>query len=158
MLPFFASVTLETVTQSESDVPQSERVLTIDGAPTRAILDSLAKLSSFEIGGSAIPLFVGFTFADLPLGWKFTHIWKPTDPAAVEVVDGRIEACTQQFLKSFEEVPHGWRTIISFRFRDGVPLLVDALPTIQTWTHPPQLHLGSAETWRSVQEPPPLIS
>jgi hypothetical protein len=42
-------------------------------------------------------------------------------------------AATQQFLKPFDELPHGWKTICFLESPEGVPNLIANLPMAESW-------------------------
>jgi hypothetical protein len=78
-------------------------------------------------------LFVGFAYADLPLGKQFDIVFPRDQPQKGVRCECRIVAATQQWGKPLSEVPHGWKTICMVEFPQGVPELVRELPVVDGW-------------------------
>lgn len=137
------------MTQSESAVPVAERALFIEGVASSSALQQVDQRGDFEPDDRSAALFLSFAYADLPIGWSFTHVWSADDPNTFEKTDGAIGRCTQQFGRPFDEVPHGWKTIVLFHFEPNVPAMVKALPELDSWSYRPVLRFGSEEAWRA---------
>lgn len=78
-------------------------------------------------------LFVGFSYADLPLGKTFSAGYPSTKPGESVSFVSRIVAVTQQFGESLSEVPHGWKTICAVHFPGGTPALIREMPVVDAW-------------------------
>jgi hypothetical protein len=119
--------------RSEDDTPIKERYLWFEGK---------VSFKSTGLVRAGLPpilpdeteiLFVGFAYADLPLGKKFDVIFPKGRPKDGIRCECRIIAATQQFGKPFPGVPHGWKTICLVQFAGGVPPIVQQLPTVDSW-------------------------
>ena len=137
---------------AESQVPISERYLMIEGGLSRRAKRKLRSALPTEAPATRT-LFVGLAYADIPLGTTFDTWWSVQNPLAVIFARTVVEAVTQQFRKPFNCVPHGSKTVTTFRFLDDVPDVVDALPTLDRWTFAPQLGLSTRDTWQAQTTP-----
>jgi len=77
-------------------------------------------------------LFCDYSEFDIPVGYSFTQVLKRDNTAiSCKVL---LRGVSQQFLKPFDEIPHGWKTVCRFEFVDGyVPDEIDMLPLLETW-------------------------
>ena len=139
------------MTLKESDVPIAGRVLTVSGrvsAETRDVVHN--GLPSCRPRRSEI-LFAQFAYADLPIGKIFECCFMLDNPEEKKLAPIEVVAVTQQFGKPFDEIPHGWKTIVLAGFLSEVPAMVAGLPAIQDWyDEPPTIGLSSADTWREL--------
>ncbi len=99
---------------------------------------------------TAVCCFVGFAYADLPVGKTFDRVFSRADYRRVQDARCTITGVTQQFGRVFDEVPHGWKTICLLNFPKGVPDLIRTLPLIASWDDAEprtDVLLSSKETW-----------
>src|SRR6476620_9901797 len=86
-----------------------------------------------ENANNEVILFVDFSEFDIPLG----HIFS----TARDVVTGLnynceivLKSVSQQFVKEFDAIPHGWKTICKFEIiDDAVFNIIRELPEIESW-------------------------
>jgi hypothetical protein len=141
--------------RSEDHTPIEERYLWFEGkvspramaavrrleAPTRPALPATSPPDSEFF-------FVGFSYADLPVGKEFDVVYPKGKPERGELCRSEIVAVTQQFSKPMSEVPHGWKTICLVRFPAGIPSIVRDLPVVDGWyQHEDCVCVCSRLTW-----------
>ena len=119
--------------ESESDTPVEERYLWFDGKLSPGVFKAIKSGLPGDIPPRSVVLFVGFSYATLPIGKCFDVVFPMGQPALGVKCRSRIHAVTQQWAKPFDQVPHGWKTICVVEFPDGVPPLVESLPSIDAW-------------------------
>ena len=126
--------------RSEDHTPVEERYLWFEGKVSQRAMAAVRRLEA--PGQPALPatsppdseiLFVGFAYADLPVGKEFDFVFPKGEPQKGESCRSKIIAATQQFSKPMEEVPHGWKTICLVHFPAGIPPLVKDLPVVDSW-------------------------
>jgi hypothetical protein len=97
-------------------------------------------------------LFVGFSYADLPLGKEFEIIFPRNRPSLGLICRSRIVSATQEWGQPFSEIPHGWKTIAVVQFPGGIPQLVRELPTVDGWYENEEwVCLCNRETWECLK-------
>ncbi len=138
--------------RSEDAVPLYHRYLSVEGH-----LSSRTKRLIREGLPASLPLnsrvcFLAYAYADLPLPKAFDRVFRYSrDETAVRHADEleilfrpkhlatvlparvRILAVTQQNGEPMSEIPDGEKTIAVLEFPDGVPHLIDELPTVNEW-------------------------
>jgi hypothetical protein len=119
--------------ESESDTPIEQRYLWFDGKLSPKVLKAIRFGLPGDIPPRSAILFVGFSYASLPIGKCFDVVFPKDRPGLGVKCPSRIRAVTQQWGKPFDHVPHGWKTICIVEFPDGVPSLIECLPSIDAW-------------------------
>lgn len=122
------------MTRSIEDSPLVERTLLIQGHVSDATRRDLARGLPARIAGNEAILFVGYNYADVPVGSSFDCCYMSDDESLVRYVRSELVAVTQQFAEPWSEIPHGWRTIVVLAFHDAIPDLVAALPQEDDWS------------------------
>jgi hypothetical protein len=135
------------VTRRVDDVPVEERALLIESQVSARTLAALAAGLPAELDRDEVALFAGYTFADIPLGTTFDCCFAAGDETSVRWSDVQVVAGSQQFARPWQEIPHGWSTIIVLRFAPEIPDLVAALPIADDWSHSPTVLISTRETW-----------
>jgi hypothetical protein len=139
------------VTLREGDVDVRERVLLIESRLSTQAFDAARSGLPESWESSCAPLFVQFSYADLPIGKTFECLYPAGMPSEVRWVDISVVGVTQQWAKPFSEIPHGWKTITLFRFNPSIPAAISSLPECDAWYEAPiELHFASRETWESL--------
>lgn len=77
--------------------------------------------------------FVGFAYADLPIGTTFTALFPFHRPELARRTTAVIHSVTQQFGRPFDVIPAGWKTISLIDFPAGIPEDAMQLPVVDTW-------------------------
>jgi hypothetical protein len=126
-------LSLNQMAESESDTPIEQRYLWFDGKLSPKALKAIRAGLPGDIPPRSVILFVGFSYASLPIGKCFDVVFPKERPALGVKCRSRIHAVTQQMAEPFDHVPHGWKTICVVEFPDGVPSLIDSLPSIDAW-------------------------
>lgn len=158
--------------RSEDVVPLYQRYLSVEGH-----LSSRAKRLVHEGLPRQLPrnsrvCFLASAYADLPLPKEFDTVFsyhreetvvRHADELelvfrlkhlATAVFTGvRIVAVTQQLSEALQEIPDGCKTIGVLEFPEGVPLMIDELPTVNAWGESPaSVALCSRETLQAIQQ------
>jgi len=139
--------------RDESEVLLVERRLLVLGTVAASTYERIKGGLPARGGGTTVCCFVGFAYADLPIGKTFDRVFSRTDHRCTRRALSIIRAVTQQFGQAFDEVPHGWKTICLLDFPDDVPDLIRDLPVIASWydsTPGRQVELSSDETWTAL--------
>lgn len=118
---------------SAKNTPVEHRFLWIPGRATAKVIHLLRKGLPQTLPPNTVMLFVSFSFADIPLGTTFNAAFPRNKPDEAVHCTSRIVAVTQQWGKPFDQIPHGWKTVCAVEFPAGIPPLVLALPTIESW-------------------------
>jgi len=66
---------------------------------------------------------------DIPLGTIFHRIENMGNQIVYEG-EIKLTKLTQQYLKPFDGIPKGWKTICKFKFQDQIPLALIELPEV----------------------------
>jgi len=93
-------------------------------------------------------LFFSFAYADIPIGRRYKVLFPQDHPELAVTTDCEILAVTQQFAKPFDCIPHGWRTVCLVRFLTGIPEMIQAQRTVDSWKYCTWLFLCDEETWK----------
>ena len=158
--------------RSEDAVPLYHRYLSVEGH-----LSSKTKHLIREGLPASLPLnsrvcFLAYGYADLPLPKEFDTVFRYNrDETAVRHADEleilfrpkhlatamatlvRILAVTQQLGDPLTEIPDGEKTIAVLEFPDGVPHMIDELPTVNEWGESRVIvALCSHETLQEIQQ------
>ena len=157
--------------RSEDAVPLYHRYLSIEGH-----LSSRTKRLIRQGLPASLPLhsrvcFIAYAYADLPLPKEFDRMFRYSlDETTVRHTDElellfrpkhlvtslstrvRILAVTQQSGEEMSEIPDGEKTIGVLEFLDGVPHMIDELPTVNDWGESrAAVALCSAETLQEIE-------
>jgi hypothetical protein len=119
--------------RSETNVPTLERYLWFEGKASPRATEKVKGGLPADLPPHTELLFVGFAYADLPLGRRFSVVFPRDRPQYGVRCECRIIAATQQWGKPLSEVPDGWKTICMVQFPDGIPELVRQLPVVDDW-------------------------
>ena len=136
----------------EEDVPIIERYLSVEGHLSAQTRESLQKGLPEQLSVNTRICFMSFSYADLSLpkefdvlfrynydetivrrGEQITSVFQPKHLATATFTRIKIVAVTQQFAIAWQDVSHGWKTVCVLEFPDGVPPLIDELPTVDGW-------------------------
>ncbi len=113
--------------------PVEQRFLHLVGRASAKVVTLLRGGLPGELPPDTAILFVGFSYADIPLGKTFSVAFPTDKPSEAVQCASRIIAVTQQFGKPINEIPHGWKTICAVEFPAGIPQLVRELATVESW-------------------------
>ena len=130
--------------QSEHDTPVEYRYLWLEGRASDKIKKILGRGLPQTLPPDTEIFFVGYSYADIPLGKTFSVAFPKGKPLESVNCTSRIIAVTQQLGKPFNEIPHGWKTICAIQFPSGIPSFVLALPIVESW-HTNSLYLCISE-------------
>lgn len=138
--------------RSEDAVPLYHRYLSVEGH-----LSSRTKRLIRQGLPESLPLnsrvcFLAYAYADLPLPKEFDRmfrysldettvrhtdelelLFRPRHLATALAARVRILAVTQQAGEALPDLPDGEKTIALLEFPDGVPHMIDELPTVNEW-------------------------
>lgn len=117
----------------EDRVPITDRWLRLEGAASPKALQAARAGLPASWPDTVRCVFVGYAFADLPLGKRFDFVFPRGDPADGEPTLAIIQAVTQQFAKPFDGLPHGWKTVCLIDFPRGTPRLIEQLRAVDSW-------------------------
>jgi hypothetical protein len=85
------------VTRDESDVPEMERILSVESRLSAEAVDLVRDGLPEVWPGNCEAFFMPFAYADLPIGKVFDCCFLLSDPQTCEVVRVEIVAVTQQW-------------------------------------------------------------
>ncbi|MER7827108.1 hypothetical protein ABTX85_31625 [Streptomyces sp. NPDC096097] len=133
--------------RTEEDAPVEERFLSVechaDGTALTAFGQGLPRLAANEAA-----VFLGYNYADVPVGRRYTHCFRRADAEVAEQVTTTVVAVTQQFGHAWDHIPHGWKTLAVLRFEPGIPTMVRDLPHSGLWfDHRASVYIADASTW-----------
>ena len=130
--------------QKESETPLEQRFLRLEGFASDSVLSAVAAGLPDHIDSDSRVCFVSFSYADLPIPKRFDLVFDLLNPNRAERAEVVIAAATQQFATPVDMLDHGWKTICVIAFPGGVPLLVDEMPTVDSW-YESDVNLGLCE-------------
>ncbi len=156
--------------RSEEAVPLYHRYLSVEGhlsSKTRRLIR--AGLPE-DLPQNSRVCFLAYSYADLPLPKEFDCVFhyhrdetkvrhadeleilfRPKHLATVASARVRILAVTQQSGEELEDIPDGEKTIAVLEFPDGVPSIIDELPTVNEWGESSEaVALCSQETLQAI--------
>ena len=119
--------------RSETNTPVLERYLWFEGKVSPRAMEHAKSGLPADRPPHAELLFVGFAYADLPLGKQFDVVFPKDRPQEGVRCESRIVAATQQWGKPLTEIPDGWKTICLVEFPHGIPEFVRELPVVDDW-------------------------
>jgi hypothetical protein len=84
-----------------------------------------------KIGNNSAVFFCDYSDFDIPLNTKFNSL----QMGDVSIYSGtmKLKAVTQEFFKSFDSVPQGWKTICEIEFSTPPYQLISRIPIIKDW-------------------------
>ena len=87
-----------------------------------------------DVKESDVILFCDYSEFDIPVGYGFSQIiTKGNTILSCKVL---LKGVSQQFLKPFDEIPYGWKTISKFEFVNGIiPDEIQMLPLLDDWIY-----------------------
>jgi hypothetical protein len=119
--------------RSEENTPLGDRYLAIEGRASARALDLVKPGLPALFPVNATVLFITFAYADLPLGKSFDVVFPRYKPQDGILCKSRIIAATQEVIRPFTEIPHGWKTISLVEFPEGIPEFIRNLPAVDAW-------------------------
>ncbi|MFK7934894.1 MAG: hypothetical protein AB8G22_15400 [Saprospiraceae bacterium] len=93
--------------------------------------DTLEKLSLSKKLDCNIVLFTTHSDYEIPLNHTFTLI--KSNSGASAIFSGLLVGITQQFNKSLDCIPQGWKTIIYLKIEHQIPQILADLPEFDGW-------------------------
>lgn len=134
-------------------VPVEDRYLSIKGKVSPGSFDLIKSGLPAGKPNNAEILFVGYAFADVPLGKRFSVIFPKNDPGEGIYYESKIVAVTQQFGKPTEVIPRGWKTICLVEFPQGIPEIIKNLPVVDTWFETNDyVCISDEEAWEAIKK------
>ena len=136
---------------TEDRTPVEQRFLFFKGKVSKRVKLPKSGLHDYDLPNAEL-LFVGYAYADIPLGKKFEVVFPKDRPEAGLLRESQIIAVTQQFDVPLEVIPHGWKTICVVQFPQGVPELVSNLPVVEDWfAYNDYVCVCGVETWEAIK-------
>lgn len=137
--------------RSIEDTPLVERTLLVQAHVSEATKRDLTSGLPARVADNAAVLFVGYNYADVPVGTLFDCCYLRDDESQVRWMESELVAVTQQLAEPLSEIPHGWKTIVVLAFQNSIPDLVAALPESDVWSFDTRLLISSRQTWEARQ-------
>lgn len=138
--------------RSEDAVPLYHRYLSVEGHLSSKTKRLVRKGLPESLPVNSRVCFLAYSYADLPLPKEFDSVFRyhrdetavrhadeieilfrPKHLATAMPVRVRVLAVTQQSGEALTEIPDGEKTIAVLEFPDGVPSMIDELPTVNEW-------------------------
>ena len=139
--------------RTEEQTPIEQRFLWIEGKVSPSSVEAIKSGLPTEKPANTEILFIGYAYADLPMGKSFHVIYPRSNPDAGILCESRIIAVTQQWGKPEIGIPHGWKTICFVEFPQGVPDIIETLPTIDAWGEGKDyICLCDEDTWKAIKK------
>ncbi|QES55389.1 hypothetical protein DEJ51_15305 [Streptomyces venezuelae] len=135
--------------RSEADSPVGERFLLIECHADETALTAFGReLQRPAANEEAV--FLGYNYADVPVGRRYACCFRRDDTRDVEQVTTTVVAVTQQYGRSWDHIPHGWKTLSVLRFEPGIPAMVRELPLGGLWyDHRGSVCVSDTDTWEA---------
>ncbi|WP_328926427.1 hypothetical protein OG429_18555 [Streptomyces sp. NBC_00190] len=135
----------------EADAPVEERRLFVECHADETALAAFGQALP-PLAANEAAVFLGFCYADVPVGRRFACCFRRDDPSDVELVTATVVAVTQQFGHAWDHIPHGWKTLAVLRFEPGIPAMVHDLPQGGVWyDHRASVCVADTDTWEAQQ-------
>ncbi|MFX1705653.1 hypothetical protein PV783_16925 [Chitinophaga sp. CC14] len=91
----------------------------------------ISSLGKWPIYSNSCILFINYSDFDIPLGARFLYLVDNESREIMYPIQGELVQITQSFLKPFDEIPHGHKTICEIKLDDpSLKLLQSKLPVI----------------------------
>ncbi|MFI0977799.1 hypothetical protein ACH4SP_12410 [Streptomyces sp. NPDC021093] len=135
--------------RTEEDTPLTERVLLVESRASQEALTAFAQ-GFPQRSANEEALFLSFNYADVPVGRQFDCCFRRADPSDAVRATVTVVAVTQQFGASWDQVPHGWKTLTLLRFEPEVPSLIRNLPEASVWYEQPiSVYISDTAAWEA---------
>jgi hypothetical protein len=131
----------------EESVALNDRFLRLSGTVHPESF-SLVRAGLPDAAIAAECFFSDYAYADLKVPKRYGVIFRLAEDQAMEYFSVTIRAVTQQFGKPFEDVPHGWKTVIWLGPEVENSALLRSLPVLREWTTG-TIGLASEATWNA---------
>ncbi|WP_370104884.1 hypothetical protein [Streptacidiphilus sp. BW17] len=135
--------------RTEDDTPLAGRTLLVE---SRADKDALAAIGQVfrHRAANEEALFLSFNYAEVPVGRRFDCCFQRADQSDVAWVTITVIAVTQQFRASWDEIPHGWKTLTLLRFEPRILSMISDLPEASNWyEHSVSVCISDRQTWEA---------
>ena len=138
--------------RSEEVVPLNERYLVVEGHLSAKTRQTIRKGFRRDLAPTSRVCFISHAYADLPLPREFDSVFpvsrvaigtekkgaaqlffRPKQLAAASLTRVVIEEALDTSYELLSQIPDGARTICVLQFPDGVPFMIDDLPTVKDW-------------------------
>ena len=106
------------------------------------------------LSDSTLCFFLSYAYDSIFVDHEFDYIFRTTNVSQGREARSIIKSVTQQFMKPFDCIPEGWKTICLIEFPDGIPDLIKELPIVENWFESAsELHicLSNKQTWKLLQ-------
>lgn len=124
----------------EEDTPVEERFLLIECHADETALTAFGKELPQPAANEAV-VFLGYNYADVPVGRQYTCCFRRDEATTVVAV-------TQQYGRSWDHIPHGWKTLSVLRFEPETPAMIRELPHGGLWyDHRGSVCVSDTDTW-----------
>lgn len=134
-------------------VPVEQQYLLIKGKISAGSLELIKSGLPAEKPYNTEILFIGYAFADVPVGKSFSVIFPKNNPGDGIYYESKIAAVTQQFGKPTEVIPRGWKTICLVEFPQGIPEIIKNLPVVDTWFETGDyVCISDEEAWEAIKK------
>jgi hypothetical protein len=133
------------VTRLIQDTPLAERTLLVEARVDDGTRRRLARGLPARVTEREAVLFLGYNYAEVPVGTSFDCCYLADDETQVRWVRSELVAVTQQLAQPWSEIPHGWKTVLAFD--NAIPDLVATLPESDGWSVETRLLISSRQTW-----------
>ena len=91
-------------------------------------------MGNWPINSRSCILFVDFSDFNIPIGAKFTLFAEDEHGRMLHNIDGELVQVTQSFLKHFDQIPKGHKTICEIKLDEqSLSLLLSKLPIVESW-------------------------
>lgn len=120
-----------------------DKFVRVEGIASKNVETLLvSSLGKWPMYSDSCILFINYSDFDIPMGERFLYL---VDKASWEImypIQGELVQITQSFLKPFDEIPHGHKTICEIRLDDAsLKLLRSKLPVVDAWGSAEKMYL-----------------
>lgn len=112
-----------------------DKFVRVEGIVSKSVEKLLiSSLGKWPIYSNSLILFFNYSDFDIPMGAKFLYLVDNESKEIMYPILGEIIQITQSFLKPFDEIPHGHKTICEIKLdEDSLKLLRSKLPVVDAW-------------------------
>ncbi|MBO9730273.1 MAG: hypothetical protein J7623_16655 [Chitinophaga sp.] len=112
-----------------------DKFIRVEGIASKKVEVLLnAKLGTWPIHASSCILFVSYSDFDIPLGETFFYLIDREERDAMYIIQAKLIQVTQSWLKPFDEIPRGHKSICEIKLDDpSLKLLQSKLPVVDGW-------------------------